>query len=89
MSDSHVTAEQLSRLIDGDLALAERSAVLDHIGHCPVCAGEQARLVEVSAALRSVRAVQWSDEKTSAILARLSSGLSPRPHSTSRTKCWP
>ena len=79
MSDSHVAAEQLSRLIDGDLALAERAAVLDHISHCPSCAAEQGRLVEVSAALRSVPAAQWSDEQTAMILARLPSGL---PHAT-------
>jgi len=84
VSDSHVTAEQLSRLIDGDLALAERGAVLDHIGHCPACAAEQARLVEVSAALRGVPAAQWSDEQTSAILARLASDAAPPARSSSR-----
>jgi anti-sigma factor RsiW len=72
-----VSTEQLSRLLDGDLALAERAAVLDHVAHCPSCAAEQARLVEVSAALRAVPAVAWSDEQTIALLARVS--VDPAP----------
>lgn len=74
MSDLHASTEQLSRLIDGDLALAERTAVLDHVGHCLLCAAEQARLVEVAAALRSIPAVGWSEAQTSALVARLPAG---------------
>jgi anti-sigma factor RsiW len=86
VSDSHVTAPQLSRLIDGDLALAERAAVLDHIGHCPACAAEQARLVDVSAALQGVPGTCWTSEQTAAVLARLPSDAPPRPGSASRRR---
>jgi anti-sigma factor RsiW len=71
MSDSHATAEQLSRLIDGDLPLTERAAVLHHLAGCPSCAGEQARLVDVSAALRSAPAAHWTDLQTDALVTRL------------------
>ena len=84
MSDLHASTEQLSRLIDGDLALAERTAVLDHVGHCPRCAAEQARLVEVAAALRGIPAVRWSEAQTAALVARLPSDATRAPRSAGR-----
>jgi anti-sigma factor RsiW len=84
VSDAHASPEQLSRLIDGDLGLAERAAVLDHIGHCPRCAAEQARVVEVSAALRSVPAVRWSEAQAAALVARLPSSPTSPPRSAGR-----
>lgn len=84
MSDTHASSEQLSRLIDGDLGLAERAAVLDHINHCPGCAAEQARVVEVSAALRGVAAVRWSEAQTAALVEHLPSGATRAPRSAGR-----
>jgi anti-sigma factor RsiW len=84
VSDAHASPEQLSRLIDGDLGLAERAAVLDHIDHCPRCAAEQARVVDVSAALRSAPAARWSDTQIAALVARLPSGPTSRPRSAGR-----
>jgi anti-sigma factor RsiW len=84
VSDAHASPEQLSRLLDGDLGLAERAAVLDHIGHCPGCASEQARIVEVSAALRSAPATSWSETQIAALVARLPSGPPSQPRSAGR-----
>jgi len=55
----HPISEQLSRLIDADLPLTERAAVLDHLATCPTCASSHARLVEAAAALRELPAVAW------------------------------
>jgi anti-sigma factor RsiW len=81
VSDTHASSEQLSRLIDGDLGLTERAAVLDHIAHCTACAAAQARVVEVSAALRGVAAVRWSEAQTAALVERLPSGATGAPRS--------
>jgi anti-sigma factor RsiW len=84
VSDTHASSEQLSRLIDGDLGLAERAAVLNHIAHCPRCAAEQARVVEVSAALRGIAAVRWSEAQTAALVEQLPSGATRAPQSAGR-----
>jgi anti-sigma factor RsiW len=84
VSDTHASSEQLSRLIDGDLGLAERAAVLDHINHCPACAAEQARVVEVSAALRGVAAARWSEAQTAALVAHLPPDAARAPRSAGR-----
>ncbi|HEV7567337.1 MAG TPA: zf-HC2 domain-containing protein [Microbacteriaceae bacterium] len=84
MSDTHVTTEQLSLLIDGELALTERAAVLDHVEQCPSCAAEQARLVEVSAALRSAPAGRWTKVQTIAVGARLRSSSMPPARAVAR-----
>jgi anti-sigma factor RsiW len=67
----HLDDEQLSRLLDGDLALTERAAVLDHLVRCPACAHRQAELVEVAALLRSEPAAEWTGDLTMRVLERL------------------
>ena len=65
---SHASPEQLSRLIDGDLSLTERAAVLDHLARCPACSELQTRLVDVAAALREADPPRWSVALTTAVL---------------------
>ena len=71
MSD-HVSAEQLSLLIDGELSIASREAVVTHIRSCLRCAAEHDRLVELTATLRLHRPLEWSPAKTAATVQRLS-----------------
>jgi anti-sigma factor RsiW len=72
MSDqAHTDDALLSRLIDGELSLTERSAVLDHVTRCPRCARRQAELVEAAAALRSEPPVLWSVGHTAEVIAHL------------------
>lgn len=68
---SHLDDKQISRLIDNDLSLTERSATLDHLSHCPACARRQSELVEVTAALRSVHHPEWTSSLTEQVLERL------------------
>ena len=82
MSD-HPSAEQLSRLIDADLPLTERAAVLDHLATCPTCAGSHARLVEAAAALRELPAVAWRPEVAAAISAHATAAPAWRRRSVS------
>ncbi len=49
---SHASHLQLSALIDNELSLTEREAVLRHLESCPRCAEEHAGIVEVAATLR-------------------------------------
>src|SRR5207245_2221067 len=55
MSD-HVSSEQLSALIDGELSLTAREAVLGHLRECPTCAASHERLVEVAAVMAALPA---------------------------------
>jgi anti-sigma factor RsiW len=75
--NEHLDGEQLSRLLDGDLSLAERGAALDHLAHCPACAHRQSELVEVAALLRSEPSVEWTSALSEGVLARTSSTASP------------
>lgn len=68
---SHLSDEQLSMLLDGELSLTGRHAATEHLGGCVSCAGRLDELVEVSAALRLAPAVRWSPEATGRVLARL------------------
>lgn len=70
MSD-HLDEVQLSRLLDGDLSLTSREAVIDHLRTCPGCAARHDRLVAVTAALRMEPAMTWSGSDTGATLNRL------------------
>ena len=65
---SHASSEQLSRLIDGDLSLTERTAVLDHLASCPACAELQTQLVDIAAALRAADPPGWSAALTTAVM---------------------
>ena len=70
MSD-HLDDVQLSRLLDGDLSLTSREAVIDHLRTCPGCAARHDRLVAVTAALRMEPAMTWTGSDTDATLNRL------------------
>jgi anti-sigma factor RsiW len=67
----HLDDVQLSRLLDGDLSLTSREAVIDHLRTCPGCAARHDRLVAVTAALRMEPAMTWSGSDTGATLNRL------------------
>jgi anti-sigma factor RsiW len=71
VSGQHLPDEQLSRLLDGDLSLTERGAVLDHVGRCAACAQRQSELVEVAALLRSQPAAAWTADLTARVLEQL------------------
>ena len=70
MSD-HLDDVVLSRLIDGDLSLITRSAVIGHLERCPGCAQRHDDLVTVAASLRMQRPAEWSDAMTDRVLAQL------------------
>ena len=75
MSD-HVSSEQLSALIDGELSLTAREAVIGHLRACPTCAATHERLVEVVAVMTAVPSERWSPATTRTILLEL--GSTPR-----------
>lgn len=51
---SHASHLQLSALIDNELSLTEREAVIRHLESCPACAERHAGVVEVAATLRTL-----------------------------------
>lgn len=51
---SHASHLQLSALIDNELSLTEREAVIRHLEGCPACAARHAGVVEVAATLRTL-----------------------------------
>ena len=69
---SHLDDQRLSRLLDGDLSLAERAAAINHLSTCSACAARQSELVEVAATLRSHQGLEWTPGHTADVLARLS-----------------
>lgn len=71
---SHLDDQQLSRLLDGDLSLAERAAALAHLSSCSACAQRQAELVEVAATLRSYPRIAWTSHHTTGVMAELRAG---------------
>jgi anti-sigma factor RsiW len=75
----HPTIEQLSALIDGELSLASREAVIGHIRGCPACAGRQDQLIEIAAALRGRPALSWTAIETESVLAQIASEPALRP----------
>jgi anti-sigma factor RsiW len=91
MSD-HVSDEQLSLLIDSELSLAAREAVIEHVRHCPTCAERHDRLVELVASLRVQQPLAWSTAHTHATLARLQSRAGRyrrrRPRFANRRHDW-
>lgn len=68
---SHLSDEQLSMLVDGELSSTSRQAAGEHLRGCVNCAGRLDELVEVTAALRLAPDVRWGPEATSQVLARL------------------
>ena len=67
----HPDDPQLSRLIDGDLGLVERSAVRSHLEQCPACAHRHAGLVDAAARFRAAGPLEWSAGLTAATLDRI------------------
>ena len=65
--DSHVSAEQLSLFLDGELSLTAREAVRGHLESCPACAERHDSLVATVSALRLQPAQLWSDEQAERI----------------------
>lgn len=71
--NEHLSDEQLSLLIDGQLSLVARAAVSAHLGSCPACAERHDALVEVAASLRLRTPLTWSEgagERTIALLGK-------------------
>lgn len=87
MSD-HISVEQLSALIDGDLSLTAREAVIGHLRTCPTCAATHERLVEVVAVMTAVPGERWSPEMTRTILHGLEAARLPPPHHTTGGRDW-
>lgn len=66
---SHVDDLQLSRLVDGDLSLAAREAITNHLRGCPACAVRHDQIVSAAALLRLEPAVRWSTAETALVMA--------------------
>lgn len=73
---SHVTDEQISSLIDGELSLTAREAVGSHLRSCPPCAARHDAFVSAVAALRLSPALVWRESLTEAVIRN----LPPRGH---------
>ncbi|MDP9256400.1 MAG: zf-HC2 domain-containing protein [Actinomycetota bacterium] len=82
---SHLDDQQLSRLLDGDLSLAERAAALAHVSSCSACARRQAELVEVAATLRSYPRIAWTPHHTTSVLSELRT----KAHDASQRRAFP
>ena len=86
MSD-HASAEQLSALIDGELSLTAREAVIGHLRECPTCAASHERLIEVAAVMTSYPAEHWTRQMTERVLLALERG-EPEPPQLVMTRDW-
>ena len=75
----HVSDEQLSLLLDGELSLASREAVMSHLRSCATCAARHDRLVELTASLRLHQPLRWSATSSERTLERLRSRGTSRP----------
>lgn len=69
--NDHVSTEQLSALIDGQLSLVSREAVIDHLRHCPSCASSHDALVEFAAVMTAVPAERWSAQLTEQVIRQI------------------
>ena len=68
---SHVSDEQISSLIDGELSLTAREAVGAHLRSCPACAARHDAFVSAVAALRLSPALVWRESLTEAVTRKL------------------
>jgi|GEM_PF-4445776 len=68
---SHLSDEQLSMLVDGELSLASREAAGRHLRDCVHCTQRLDELVDVCAELRLTPAVSWSSPATERVLTQL------------------
>ncbi len=69
----HVSDEQLSLLIDGQLSLAAPGAVTAHVRACPPCAARHDALIELTAVMRLQQPLRWLPPQTQAAIARVRS----------------
>jgi anti-sigma factor RsiW len=67
----HPDDVQLSRLVDGDLSLTSREAVIAHLRLCPSCSERHDQLVAVAATLRLEPPLRWTREETDSVLHQL------------------
>lgn len=67
----HVSDEQLSLLLDGELSLTAREAVTRHLARCTSCAARHDDLVDVTATLRLQPALTWTQASTARTIERL------------------
>lgn len=67
----HLDDVQLSRMIDGDLSLTSREAVMAHLRSCHSCAERLERLIAVTAVLRLEPPLTWTDSDTESVMGRL------------------
>lgn len=68
---SHLSDQQLSMLIDGELSLGSREAAGRHMRDCPRCAERLDDLVEVAAELRLAPALGWEARATERVMVQL------------------
>jgi len=68
---AHVSDEQLSLLIDGELSLAAREVVGRHLTTCPACAERHDALIEVAATLRLQPPATWNPQASVRTVERL------------------
>lgn len=68
---SHLTDEQLSLLIDGELSVGAREATTGHLRDCARCSTRLDGLVEVAAELRLSPSLQWAPELTAQVMRQL------------------
>jgi len=68
---SHLSDDQLSLLVDGELSLGAREAAGRHLRDCVGCAERLDVLVDVVAELRLAPALRWDAQATTRVLANL------------------
>ena len=84
----HVSDQQLSSLIDGQLSLASRQAVIEHVRSCPRCAARQDELVEVAAVMQAAPSLVWSETSTDGVLERIRGERRRPSHRTRPSRDW-
>ena len=68
---SHLSDEQLSRLIDGDVSAQTREAMNAHMSDCHQCAERHDQMIKTVATLRLSPPMRWRQDLTEATLARV------------------
>lgn len=68
---SHLSNEQLSRLIDGELSLGARDTAQRHLRDCAHCQEQLDAFVDIAAELRLTPAVTWDAGATARLLTQL------------------
>ena len=84
----HVSDEQLSLLIDGELSLAAREAVIAHVRACPACAAHHDTLIDLTAVMRLQPAFHWSAAQTESTIQRVRTRPAKRRRRAARERDW-